>query len=306
MTRMSPKISRETIERLTGSADYLFQTLVVVRERLSIKPDKEHISACINYTDLIEMRNEFIEELVHTIVPFVYSADCQRKIIERMNDDPAQAWSRLRKRARAKFRRSNLKGQFSELLLYNVLRHFFKAAPLVRKMPITTNVEVERHGADAIHIGADENGPIIYLGEAKTYDREDYGLRQALKDAISDVVEKHHNAHRRELNLYVYEDFLPQELESFAEAYLSGSLHSARVELVCLATYDHRRTISGSSREALIDATLQVIREDVGRIRNDLLLDGVPEPLIPRLNYVLFGVSAMRGLIDSFARELGT
>lgn len=305
MTGMSPQIGRETIERLIGSADYLFQTLVIVRERLPIKPDKEHISACINYADLIEMRNEFIEELVHTIIPFVYSADRQREIIERMNDDPAQAWSRLRKRARVKFRRSSLKGQFSELLLYNVLRHFFKAAPLVRKMPITTNVEMERHGADAIHLGADEEGPVIYLGEAKTYDRDSYGLREALKDAISDITEKHHHAHRRELNLYVYEDFLPKELESIAEAYLSGALPSARVELVCLATYDHRRVVSGTCREVLIDSALRAIREDVCRIRDDPLLDGVPEALIPRLNYVLFGVSAMSDLIDSFAKELG-
>lgn len=50
-----------------------------------------------------------------------------------------------------KFRKGCPQGQYGELLLFNFIQHFFKAAPLLRKMPITTNPGLERHGADAIH-----------------------------------------------------------------------------------------------------------------------------------------------------------
>lgn len=293
------------IKPLLGDATRLFETLVVVREEFPLQPVKQHLAACINYADLLEMRDDFIQELVHTVVPFVYSREHQEKIVERMGDDVPQAWSRLIRRARGKFRRSDVTGQFSELLLFNVLRHWFDAAPLVRKMSITTNPEVERHGADAVHVAVEDDNYVIYLGEAKTYDRDRYGLRTALKDAVDDVVAKHYVDHRKELDLYRYEEFLPAPLEAVANAYLDGRLSSASVQVVCLASYDHRRTATGKSRDECVDAALEFVRQDIASIKADKLADGVPEALLPRFNYVCFGLKAMQDLLKDFRRELG-
>lgn len=293
------------VSALLGDAQRLFQTLVVVREELPLSPSKEHLVACINYSDLLEMRAEFVGELVHTVVPFVYSADKQNDIIAQMGDAPAQAWSRLTKRARQKFRRSDVTGQFSELLLFNVLRHHFGAAPLIRKMPITTNPEIERQGADAIHVAAGDAGYVIYLGEAKTYNRDSYGLRAALKDAVDDVVERHYSEHRRELDLYRFEDFLPEPLQDLADRYISGRLQDTLVQIVCLASYDHHCDVTGASREECVDNALNVIRADVAAIRAAKLVEGVPENLLPRFNYVCFGVAEMNALLRAFGGELG-
>src|SRR5579863_2901488 len=163
-----------TIEDLLVSTEAFIKTMHAVRDIFSFEPTKQHIATCINYADLQEMRNSFIREMKNMINSFVYSAVKQQSLIEAFSDgrDLAGAYTELHQRACDKFRTSSLKGQFSELLLCNLLQHYFRAAPLLRKMPITTNPQVERHGADAIHVGENAGKRILYLGEAKTFHRE--------------------------------------------------------------------------------------------------------------------------------------
>src|SRR5215213_3629726 len=174
------------IDSLLTETTAFIETMYAVREDFSLVPKKEHIATCIGYADLQEMRDEFVEELVGTLIPFVYSAEKSEEILEkfRKNRSEHAAREKLRRHCLRKFRRSSSQGQFSELLLCSLLQHYFHAAPLVRKYPITTNPEVERHGADAIHVARKDGKTIFYLGEAKTY-KQAGGLKAALKNAVT-------------------------------------------------------------------------------------------------------------------------
>lgn len=124
------------LDRLLTRTDAFLNTLHIVRDGFGLLPAKDHIGTCINYVDLREMRSQFVEELASTIVTYVYAPDRQRKLIADLmyeGRDEASAQRRLYGLARKKFRPSSMQGQFSELLLCNLLQHFFKAVPLVRK-----------------------------------------------------------------------------------------------------------------------------------------------------------------------------
>lgn len=296
------------IDSLLTKTDAFLRTMHVVRDSFSLRPEKEHIGMCINYADLQEMRAQFVEELACTITTYVYAPDRQeRLLLELMGEgrDKGAAMQKLLRRAKRKFRPSSLQGQFSELLLCNLLQHYFKAAPLVRKMPITTNPALERNGADAIHIARDGADYRLFIGEAKTYNRQTGGLRSALGDAVNDVVKKHYAHHTKELDLYIYEDFVPVELEQIAKDYINGALTNVEVHLVCIVTYDQKTPVTGTSRTAKLESVISALRADTAAVKCDTLLAGIAEELVPRLNYIVFPVQEMDKLIAAFQQELG-
>lgn len=127
-------------------------------------------------------------------------------------------------------------------------------------MPITTNVEAERHGADAIHLAREGDEYRIYIGEAKTFNRTGGGLKDALKEAVADVVKKHYKNHRKELDLYLFEEYLPSELEKVARKYKNGTLKGVQVHLVCIVTYNSDDPVSGMSDDEKLDCIIGSIR----------------------------------------------
>ncbi len=178
---LSPSDSRIDFLGLTRNTDAFLKTMYAVRDHFSLTPEKARVATCITYADLQEMRDAFLRELTNTAITFVYSPERQQQIVSMLQKegrDIAGAYSELLNRARKKFRKSNLQGQFSELLLSNLLQHYYRAAPLLRKMPITTNPETERNGADAIHVAREGDGYRLYLGEAKTYNRKQHSLKE--------------------------------------------------------------------------------------------------------------------------------
>lgn len=296
------------IDKLLANTQAFINTMYVVREDFSLTPNKNHIGTCINYADLIEMREEFIEELVHTVTQFVYSKNKQSKLVSEFSKDRdnSAAQSKLVKRAKTKFRTSYLQGQFSELLVFNLLQHYFKAAPLLRKMPITTNVQTERHGADAIHISYQDGKYLLFVGEAKTYNPKDKkGLKSAINDAVSDAIEKHYKNHRKELSLYVFEDFIPKDLENIAKEYLEGKLDNIEVHLVCIVTYDIKKEITGINRNDILDEFIEDIRMETKNISNSKTFKSIPANILPRLNFIIFPVQELDKLIELFQSELG-
>lgn len=313
---MSNKTGTVDLEKLLTNVDAFINTMHVVREDFELEPQKEHVGTCINFQDLKELRTEFIEELIYTVTNYVYSKNKQQGLIEtfmKEGRDESSAYNKIRKKSVKKFRSkskdggsSHLQGQFSEILLFNLLQYYFKATPLVRKMPITTNPEIERHGADAIHIGKDNNGNyILYIGEAKTYNRKNGGVKEALKDAVGDIVSKHYDDHREELDLHVYEDHLPKELQEIGEGYLNGTLKEIEVHLVCIVTYDNKNFKFASNRKEILDGVVNNIREDLKNVSKSKVFEKIPDYIKPRLNYIIFPVSDMNNLIELFAEELG-
>ncbi len=295
------------IDSILIKTEAFINTMYAVHDDFGLCDDPRHLATCINRVDLQEMRDTFIEELTNTIVAFVYSPTKQQEIKNKLlkdGRDESNAWTHLVKRARKKFRPSDLRGQFSELLLCNLLQHYYKAAPLLRKMPITTNPSLERNGSDAIHLGIHEGKYRLYLGEAKTYKRESQGLKAALKDAVVDLVQVHYKNHRSELALYTFEDFIPLDLEEIAQDYLSGKSTNVEMHLVCIVTYDEQETASGSTREEKLDSTIATVKKHMAALRGSKFLKDIPSELLPRLNYVIFPVHEMDNLIEAFSKEL--
>ncbi|MEJ1961071.1 MAG: DUF1837 domain-containing protein [Gammaproteobacteria bacterium] len=295
------------IDALLAKTESLLSTMYVVQDGYGLgPPGKTHVGTCINFLDLLEMRKQFVEELVNTATAFVYSKAKQTALLNALAEegrDPSAAWSQLIRRARKKFRPFSVQGQFSELLLCNLLQHYFHAAPLVRKMSITTNPNVERNGADAIHIARDGLDYRLYLGEAKTYDRKNGGLTTALSNAINDILEKYEK-HTDELSLYTYEDFVPTELEEVARAYCNGTLETVEVHLVCIVTFHEKEAITGHSRQEKLDFIIGALKKATEKASKATAFADVPLELRPRLNFILFPVREMEDLIGSFSKAL--
>lgn len=290
------------IESLLVKTEALIDTMYYIYDDFSLIPKKNHIGTIINYSDLQQMRDNFVEEMIDTVVKYVYSEEKQNKIVEEfVNEgrDKSAAYSKLIRKATQKFRRDHIQGQFSELLLFNLLQYHFKAVPLLRKMPITTNPKLERNGADAFHISYQNGKYILYLGEAKTYS----SLRSALKDSISSILE-HYNNHRNELNLYIYEDFIPPKLEKIADDYINGKLKDIEIHLVCMITYDNKNNVSGMCREELINSEISSIAEETKKIKENMFRE-IPDILIPRINYIIFPIKNMNELLEIFEKNLG-
>lgn len=303
------------VEKLLTNVDAFMNTMYVVRDSFKLEPNKDHIGTCIDFQDLIELRIQFIEELIFTVTNYVYSKNNQNQLVDKFMEegrDKSAAYHKLLKKSKKKFRTKNktgevshLQGQFSEILLFNLIQYYFKATPLVRKMAITTNPEVERHGADAIHIGKVNSQYVLYIGEAKTYNRKKGGLKEGLKDAVEDIINKHFADHRDELDLYVYEEHLPKELQEVGEKYLNGTLKEIEVHLVCIIAYDNKSFKFGSNRQDILDGVIKNIRDDSSNIIKSKIFTSIPEHIKPRLNYIIFPIKEMNDLIEIFAEELG-
>ena len=182
----------------------------------------------------------------------------------------------------------------------NLLQFYFKAAPLLRKMPLTTNPEMERNGADAIHVAWAAGHYVLYIGEAKTYNRDEDTLKHGIVDAVRGV-QKHYETHRNELSLYTFEDFLAPELEALACDYLAGKLQ-LEVHLVCIVTYDDKNAAVGASREEILKSTMDRITHETARVASHPVFKDVPKALLPRLNYIVFPIRELDAVVEEFSR----
>ncbi|MFA6028327.1 MAG: DUF1837 domain-containing protein [Elusimicrobiota bacterium] len=293
-------------DSLLIKTDALLRSMHFVEESFGLKPDKDHIGACIGYSDLVEMRPEFIDEMMASVSDYVYTAPRQRAMrddFERDGRGEAAAFAMVDLKAKQKFRPWSVKGQFSELLLFNLLQHFFKAAPLLRKMPITTSPGLERNGADAFHIRNNAGKFVLYLGEAKTYKPKSSRLKSSLREAVKSILD-HHEKHRSELNLYVYEEFVSEELEQIAKDYLAGKDNGIEVHLVCMVAYESGKAATGNSADEKLASVMQGLRDEAKEIKDEFFKD-VPADKLPRLNYVLFPIHNVDSLIADFKKKLG-
>jgi hypothetical protein len=198
--------------------------------------------------------------------------------------------------ARAKFRKGYPQGQFGELLLFNFLEHFFEAPPLLRKMPITTNSSVERHGADAIHIGIVSDSPIIYIGEAKTY-KSTYKFNKALEEAVESVV-KAHDRLQDELDLYVFDDFIELPFKKIAEQVKRNQI-PYKVELVSIIAYTETNSCEASC-ESDIKQRIQAILQDRIKSIVPTLFSKLNPHLVARMHFFLLPFWGLDRLLQGF------
>lgn len=133
------------IAKCLTNNDALFNKVHTLTRKFDILPDnREHIGATIKYQDLTELSDEFIEELVDSVVDWVYSSEEYKKLVKTIvckGKSESAAHSEVLRKAKQKFRKSEdellIQGQLGELLLFHFIQRFFGAAPLLRKMKIT-------------------------------------------------------------------------------------------------------------------------------------------------------------------------
>ena len=176
-------LTEKDVERRLINNDALFNNIHIIHQNFDIVPgENKHYGTSIDYQDLTELRDDFLNELYDTVVNWVHSSEKYAEMKEaaiKKGKSKEAASSEIQRKAREKFRGNRnsesllIQGQLGELLLLHFIQRFQKATPLLRKMKITTSNKLERFGADAIHFKFENDKPIIIiLGEAKTYTSE--------------------------------------------------------------------------------------------------------------------------------------
>ena len=299
---------KDILKRLIKN-DSLFNMIGVIVQQYDILPNnKEHIGAYIEYQDIQELRDGFVEELSDTIVDWIYSSEKYEEIKKKLVNNgksEAAASQYIGRKARNKFRANKnsqnvfIQGQMGELLLYHFIQKCMKAVPLLRKMNITTSSDHERFGADAIHFKIENDKNIIILGEAKTYTSK-YKFNEAFSDALDSILNTY-NKHRSELGLYVHEDFLDDEMNVVAEKYLNNTLKSVEIQLVSIVTYNELSKIDKID-ENTIRNNIKKIIEDRYRNYDKDKIDMRKNPILSRITYIVFPVWDLKELAEKFQK----
>lgn len=287
----------------------LFNFINIYNQRFDIIPsDKNHYGAFIEYQDITELREDFLNALMDTIVDWIYRQEKYENLIKKeieKGKSHATAASVIARSAKQKFRgkkSDNLlsQGQFGELLLFHFIQYCFNAVPLLRKMPITTSANQERFGADAIHFKYEKDKNIIVLGEAKAYTRGSFN--QAFEKALNSIVDTFNN-HRDELNLYIHEDFLDEKLNDIAERYLSNTLKNVEVRLVCIVAYNESIKIEEQSEIEIRDKIKSIIAERYSKFdKSKIKLD--KNKILNRITYIVFPIWKLEELVKKFQDNL--
>ena len=130
-------ISEDEINKLLTCTKKLAQNIYFVKQELPLQPEKEHFSTAIDYVDINERREYFIQELVYSVTSWVYNNKKVKEIYDQrlveVDGDLGNAMNFIASLAASKFRPGFPQGQMGELLLFNLLQEFFNAAPLLRK-----------------------------------------------------------------------------------------------------------------------------------------------------------------------------
>ena len=302
-------MTKEDIKTRLINNDALFKNIYVVEQQFDIVPeDRKHYGAAVSYQDIMELRSDFLEQLIDTVVDWVYSsekyADLKAKFIESGKSEGAAA-SQVVRKAKAKFRRGDdkllIQGQLGELLLFHFIQRFKGAVPLLRKMSITTSAEHERYGADAVHYKIEDEKNVIVLGEAKAY-TSDYQFSSAFKKAIDSILDTY-KKFRSELGLYLHEDFLDKDMDVVAEGILENTLPNVEIELVSLILYSETKTISGTNEGEIKEQIKNIIQNRYKAFDNEKI-PIKDNPILRRITYIVFPIWKFEELATEFQNML--
>ena len=308
---MSEIIDEEYIKNHLINNDSLFNYIYVIEQNFDIIPDAHnHYGASINYQDLKELRQDFLDELYDSIVDWVYNSEKfneLKNIAQNRGKTEAAAAEEISRRARSKFRSNRtsddilIQGQLGELLLFHFIQRLQKAIPILRKMKITTSTEHERYGADAIHFKFKNNKPIIILGEAKTYTTK-YKFNTAFEESIKSIL-KTYKEHRNEINLYVHEDFLTPEMDQLAEQYINNKLKNVEVHLTCIVAYNETSDINGNSEEEIKQKINDIIKNKYSNFDKNKI-DVATNTILKRITYIVFPIWKLDELAKTFQKMI--
>lgn len=99
---------KDIIDRLIKN-NTLFNDIYVIRQKFDIVPDKkEHYGVSIDYQDIQELRDDFLNDLLDTIVEWVYDSEKYTELKNcemAKNKSEATAASTVQRKAKQKFRK---------------------------------------------------------------------------------------------------------------------------------------------------------------------------------------------------------
>ncbi|UJD73988.1 hypothetical protein CE143_02645 [Photorhabdus luminescens] len=288
-------------DHLLTNTESLFNQMFWFEQKISSPRAASHRGVAIKYVDIKELRGGFIRELKSTATNWVYSKSKYKEIFDdelsKRNDDYQNTAAYIAEVADLKFRKGHPQGQYGELLLFNFIQHFFKAPPLLRKMSITTNPGIERHGADAIHFREDSHQQLFILGESKCYESK-YSFNKALEASVKSIIDSFENIDN-ELVLYQHDDFIEPELQKIAKSLKDGKILNPRFELVCLIAYEENQKIDAPSQEEILEKIKECLTsrwnnvdENLYSLRRDVVID--------RIHYIVFPTWSLDQLLAKF------
>lgn len=293
------------VSKFKSYTDGLMNHVYFVEHQFSLLPSKNHHLTAINFTSIHERKDDFLTALINTVSNWVYSKAERDKILdeqEHESGDRALAGAFLTNAANQKFRPGYPNGQFGELLLFNFLQHFFHAVPLLRKQRITTNIKLERNGADAIHYKQENGEHIFVLGESKCYE-SDYKFRDAFCKSLESI-KTTLDSFSKELGLYTYDDFIENDLLQVAKAFKKGTLANTRIDLACLIIYNERKTLTKKDEKQIKADILKIVNERCALIQKDDYA-GITD-VIDSIQYIIFPIWALEDLLNEFQKKVGS
>ncbi|MFR5115391.1 DUF1837 domain-containing protein [Turicibacter sanguinis] len=301
-------ITEDELKEMLLKNDSLFNQVYIFQEDFDIIPKNNHIGSAIKFKDIKECRQGFIDELVNTVVDWIYSSSKSEKILADLMKEGRtlpNAFSEINRNAFNKFRGSGngelLQGQFGELLLFCFIQRFFEAVPLLRKMSITTSAKHERFGADAIHYKLQDGKNILYLGESKVY-KSSYKFNSAFEDAINSILKTYQELDN-ELDLYIYEDFLDDKLLEIAKRYKNSQLDNVEVHLVNFVMYNETSSIDGDSEADIKNNIYNVIQRRYSNYSNEKI-DVNKYRILKRVTYIVMPIWKLDELLDMFGEKI--
>lgn len=147
--------------------------------KFSLQIDKgkwEHIPLHLDYEDG-KYRQSEIKNIVRDILPHFALTPSEYEEYTASGDDGEKqrlAWSRISQRD--KF----TKGDYGELLLFLILKVFFKSEKLVTKVKLKTGNQ-EVYGYDCAHFTIENDEPVLWLGESKFHNNFSNAVTKAFE-----------------------------------------------------------------------------------------------------------------------------
>ncbi|MDW8853103.1 DUF1837 domain-containing protein [Flavobacterium sp. MMLR14_040] len=233
---------------LTKRVENLFFKFSLVLE----KGKWSHIPLHLNYEDGKYRQNE-IKNIINDTLPHFALTPSEFAEYSASGDDGEKyrrSWSRISKRDKSS------KGDYGELLLFLILKVFFKSDKLVTKVKLKTGNQ-EVYGYDCAHFTIENNEPILWLGESKFYDNFSGAIANAFESLEShccteftknefSFLEPHIEINKD----YQYSDIIREKLSSME------TFDNIKIKVPVFITYDCKKIKNHQ------DATTQEFLED--------------------------------------------
>jgi Cap4 SAVED domain len=270
---------------------------------------EKHRAVCITHLTLCEQTEKFANSLVRAIKPFVYSPEKLKELAESLLLEeklPSEEIDQfITQHCSGLFRDSSVDGQLGELILYVILEQFFESIPIIRKMPITTNTELERNGADAIHLKIRNGTYELIIGEAKTYSKltnqdsnpSNQPSYRGFAESISSAIDSFKNLWN-ETEIYLNNNFVPDDLKNVVKAIKRKELNHS-VLICCICVYEHDSPEGNEDREN-VEIMHREAEEAIKKFCKSIHYTRIPENLKPKFCLISFPVSDMNKLKEQF------